>query len=177
MNILVITTSLRKNSNSELLADYFIKGAQEQHHNVEKITLKDKKIAFCHGCLACQSLGECIIKDDSNGIVKKMCNADILVFATPIYYYEMSGQMKVLLDRANPLFSLNYSFRKVYLLATAADSDDYAIKRAYSGLEGWVECFEKAKLCGYVFAGGVTRENDIIKHPALQKAYELGKSL
>jgi multimeric flavodoxin WrbA len=103
-NILVISTSLRNGSNSEILADKFIEGALDNGNNVEKITLKNKKLNFCVGCLTCQRTLECIFKDDANQIVSKMKNADVLVFATPIYYYEMSGQMKTLLDRANPLY-------------------------------------------------------------------------
>ena len=104
MKILVISTSLRARSNSEALADEFIRGAQDAGHEVEKITLKDKDIKFCKGCLACQTTQRCAIKDDAPAIVEKMHDADAICFATPIYYYEMSGQMKTLLDRANPLY-------------------------------------------------------------------------
>ena len=100
-NILVISTSLRSNSNSDILADYFMKGAKSAGNNVEKISLKDKNIAFCKGCLACLRTKKCVINDDAVEIADKMCSADVIVFATPIYYYEMSGQMKTLLDRGN----------------------------------------------------------------------------
>ena len=89
-NILVISFSLRKRSNSELLADSFIDGAKAAGHHVEKISIRDKRIGFCRGCLACQHTGRCVIGDDGNDIAGKMLAADVLVFATPIYYYEMS---------------------------------------------------------------------------------------
>ena len=110
-------------------------------------------------------------------IVEKMLEADVLVFATPIYYYEMSGQMKTLLDRANPLFPLDYNFREVYLIASAAEDEDTVPQRALSGLEGWVECFPKAKLAGSVFGGGATLAGEIAGSPALEKAYEMGKAI
>lgn len=173
-NILVISTSLRNNSNSDILADYFIEGAKSAGNNVEKISLKDKNIAFCKGCLACQQTKKCVINDDAVEIADKMCRADVIVFATPIYYYEMSGQMKTLLDRGNSLFSSDYSFRDIYMLTAAAEDEDYVPEKAVSGLNGWIDCFEKAKLAGTVFAGGVSDAGDITNHPMLQKAYDMG---
>lgn len=173
-NILVISTSLRNNSNSDILADYFMEGAKSVGNNVEKISLKDKNIAFCKGCLACQQTKKCVINDDAVEIADKMCRADVIVFATPIYYYEMSGQMKTLLDRANSLYTRDYSFRDIYMLTTAAEDEDYVPEKAVSGLNGWIDCFEKAKLAGTVFAGGVSDAGDITNHPMLQKAYDMG---
>jgi Multimeric flavodoxin WrbA len=132
---------------------------------------------FCLGCFACQKTGKCVIKDDMNEIVPKMEHADVLVFATPIYYYEMSGQMKTLLDRANPLFVSDYRFRDVYFLSSAAEDEDFVPQRAQSGLEGWIECFEKAHLTGSVFGGGVTDVGEIKGHHALAEAYEMGKAI
>ncbi|MDE6110388.1 MAG: flavodoxin family protein [Eubacterium sp.] len=175
--VLVITTSLRKNSNSTALANAFSKGAEESGNKVETISLIDKSIAFCKGCLACQQTQKCVIKDDSNEIVEKMKNADVIAFSTPIYYYEMSGQMKTLLDRANPLFPSDYSFRDIYFLASAAENEDDAMDKAISGLCGWIDCFEKAELKDVVRAIGVTDEGDIDGHSSLTAAYEMGKKI
>lgn len=175
--ILVISTSLRSKSNSEALADAFIKGARESGNSVEKVTLKDKRIAFCKGCLACQKQQKCVIADDAVEIVQKMHDAETIVFATPIYYYEMSGQMKTLLDRANPLYPSNYAFRDIYLLTTAAEDEAYVPEKAISGLNGWMDCFENASFTGSVFAGGVNDIGEIKGHGALSEAYELGKSI
>lgn len=176
-NILIVSTSLRKNSNSEELADAFLKGAQEAGHNAQKISLRDKSIGFCKGCFACLKTGSCVIRDDAIEIAKQMHDADVLVFASPIYYYEMSGQMKTLLDRANSLYGSDYRFRDVYFLSTAAEDADGVDNRAISGLEGWIACFERAKMAGTVFAGGVNDAGEISGHPALQKAYEMGKAV
>lgn len=176
-NILVISSSLRRVSNSELLADRFISGAREAGNHVEKISIRDKKIGFCRGCLACQSSGRCAILDDGNDIAGKMLTADVIVFATPVYYYGMSGQMKTMLDRANPLFFLDYQFRDVYLLATAADEEEYAVDGTLTGIKGWISCFEKARLAGTVFAGGVDKAGEIEHHPVLEKAFLMGKEV
>ena len=101
-NVLVVSSSLRSHSNSERLADEFVRGVQESGNYAEHISLRDKTIHFCKGCLTCQESQRCVIHDDADMIVQKMRTADVIVFATPIYYYEMSGQMKTLLDRANP---------------------------------------------------------------------------
>lgn len=106
--ILVISSSLRHDSNSDALAEAFAKGAAEAGNEVESITLKGKNLHFCTGCLACQKTQKCVIADDAPAIVNKMYAADVIAFATPIYYYGMSGQLKTLLDRANPLFTTDY---------------------------------------------------------------------
>lgn len=175
--LLVISTSLRKKSNSEALADAFIAGAQAAGHQVEKISLRGKKIAFCQGCLACQNTQKCVINDNAVEIATKMKEADVIAFATPIYYYEMSGQMKTMLDRANSLFPSDYAFRDIYMLTTAAEDGDYVPEKAINGLQGWIDCFEKAHLAGSVFAGGVTDGGEIEGHPSLQKAYDLGQAI
>lgn len=173
--VLVISTSPRKNGNSDALADAFIRGAQQAGNQVEKINLYDKTIGFCKGCLTCQSTQRCIINDDASAIAQRMLTADVIVFATPIYYYGMCGQMKTLLDRANPLYSADYRFRDIYLLAAAAEEDEHTVDGAVTGLQGWIDCFEKARLAGTVFAGGVTAVGEIQNHPALEKALELGQ--
>lgn len=152
--VIVISTSLRTGSNSDTLADMFIKGASDAGHNVEKISLAGKTIAFCKGCLACQKLGKCVIDDDANTIMQKVLEADIVCWATPIYYYEMSGQMKVLIDRMNAMYSLDYKFRDIYMLTTAAEDEPEVPKRAEAGLSGWTDCYPKSRIAATLFCGG-----------------------
>ena len=175
--VLVLSTSPRKGGNSDTLADEFVRGAAEAGNSVEKVTLYDKAIGFCKGCLTCQSTGRCVIHDDADTIVQKMLTADVIVFATPIYYYGICGQMKTMLDRANPLFPADYRFRDIYLLAAAAEEDQHTVDGAVTGLQGWIDCFEKAHLSGTVFAGGVTSVGEVQGHPALKQAYELGRNV
>lgn len=172
--VLILSTSPRKGGNSDTLAEEFAHGAREAGHQVEKIELYNKAIGFCRGCLACQKTRRCVIHDDADMIAQKMLTADVLVFATPIYFYEMCGQMKTLLDRSNPLYPADYAFREVYLLAAAADGELSAMDGAVKGLEGWLACFEKAKLAGTVFGGGADAVGTIQGNPALREAYEMG---
>ena len=176
-NVLVISTSPRKNGNSERLADEFVRGAREAGNRVEKVSLFDQTIGFCKGCLACQKLKRCVIHDDADSIAQKMRTAQVIVFATPVYYYAMCGQMKTMLDRSNPLFSSDYAFRDIYLLATAAEDDASAMDGAVHGLQGWISCFPKARLAGCVFGGGVDAVGAIEGHPSLQQAYEMGRAV
>ena len=175
--VLIISSSLRNGSNSEQLAVSFADGAKSAGNEVEVISLRDKEISFCTGCLACQKTQRCFMHDDADAIREKMLYADVLVFATPIYYYEMSGILKTLLDRANPLYSSNYRFRKVYALATAAENEKHVPKRAFSGIEGWVDCFEKAKLVGTLFCSGVSDSGEIKDNPKLKEACEMGRNI
>ncbi len=175
--ILIISSSPRNNSNSEALAASFAKGAMDAGNDVETIVLREKQYSFCKGCMACFKLGRCVIKDDAMEIVAKMHDADILVFATPVYYYSVSGQLKVLMDRSNPLYGSDYKFTQVYLLAAAAEEEDSTVSGTATAVQGWVDCFERAKFVGTVFAGNVNEPGEIAGHAALEEAYNLGSQI
>ena len=175
--VIVISTSFRPGSNSNALAQRFAEGAKAAGNEVEFISLRGKEIKFCRGCLSCQKTGACVFKDDVPAIMDIVLNADVVCWATPIYYYEMSGQMKTLIDRMNAMYPKDYRFREVYLLTTAADDQAHTPKRAESGLQGWIDCFEKATLKGHLFCGGVNDPREIESNTKLQEAFELGKAI
>lgn len=176
--VFILSTSPRKAGNSAALAEQFAAGAREAGHQVERISLSGKSIGFCRGCLACQQTHQCVIRDDMDGILEKMLRADVIVFATPIYFYEMCGQMKTLLDRTNPLFPQDYAFRDIYLLASAAEPEESAVDGAVNGLNGWIACFEKVRLCGVVRGVGTTDAGDMANCPALlHAACEMGRKV
>ena len=173
--VLIISSSPRKRGNSETLAAAFAKGAQEAGHQVETVSLRDKQVGFCKGCLACLKLGHCVIQDDAVEIAAKMHDADVLVFATPVYYYCVSGQLKTMLDRANSLYDTDYAFTKAYLLAAAAEDAPETFEGTEKAVQGWVDCFPRCTLAGTVFAGGVNGVGEIAGHVALEQAYRMGK--
>ena len=176
--VLVISTSLRAKSNSDILTGRLIDGAKDAGYDVEHVSLKGKEIKFCIGCLSCQNTQRCVLNDDAVWIAEKVKETQTLVFATPIYYYGMSEQMKTLLDRLNPLYPSEYRFRNVYLLATAAEDEVFVPEKAVSGLQGWIDCFTKAKLAGSLFCGGVADPGDAEGKPGeLEKAYTFGRAL
>ena len=86
----------------------------------------------------------------------------------------MSGQMKTLIDRLNPMYSKDSKFRDVYLLATAAEEGDEVFEKAITGLSGWIDCFEKTSIKGTVLCGGVSSGGDIFSNTKLKEAYNLG---
>ena len=175
--VIVISTSLRRGSNSDMMADQFVAGAKAAGHEVEKISLVGKEIQFCKGCLGCQKLGRCVINDDVNDIMAKVLQADVICWATPIYYYEMSGQMKTLIDRMNAMYEQDYHFRDIYLLTTAAENETETPKRAEIGLTGWIDCYPKSHLAGHLFCGGVNDAREIEGNTKLREAFELGEKI
>lgn len=176
-NIIVISSSERINGNSEILVSEFVKGARE-NNNVEVINLRELNYGFCKGCLACQSTNKCILKDDISNVIDKVCNADILAFATPIYYYSISGQLKTFLDRMNPLYVADYKYREVYLFTACADSSSNAMDVAINEINGWISCFNGVELKGTLCGTSSTGIGDINKQTEiLKKAYEIGRNI
>ena len=131
--VIVISTSLRWGSNSDMLADQFVEGAKAVGNEVEKISLVGKNIQFCKGCLGCQKLGHCVINDDVNDIMAKVLKADVVCWATPIYYYEMSGQMKTLIDRMNAMYEQDYAFRDAEACRDGLDGLDRLLSQESPG--------------------------------------------
>ncbi len=176
--VLIISTSLRGNSNSDILARECERGARDAGLDVDYVSLKGKEIKYCIGCMSCQKTNKCVLNDDVADIMAKVKEAEAIVYATPTYYYEMCGQMKTLLDRLNPLYTSDYKFRDIYMIATAADDSETTFDKAYSGLQGWVDCFENAELKGIVTGGGVDEAGSVNDFVEIKnKAYELGRGL
>lgn len=175
--VLILSSSPRKGGNSETLAAAFAKGAEDAGNRVETVYLREKQYGFCKGCFACLNLGHCVIQDDAVEITAKMYDADVLAFATPVYYYCVSGQLKTMLDRANPLFDTDYAFTKAYLLATAAEDAPETFAGTEKAVQGWVDCFPRCQLAGTVFAGGVNSVGEIAGHAAPEQAYQMGKEV
>lgn len=177
--ILIVSSSYRKNGNSETLAKEFERGAKEAGNSVETIYLRDYEINYCRGCLACQTTGKCIINDEVKEIIEKVKDAEILVFATPIYYYSVSGQLKTFLDRMNPLYIQNFKYREVYLITAAADeNEEKANEGAIKAVEGWVECFNGVSLKDSMCGTNTTTIGDIKDNAELlNRAYEMGKNV
>ena len=175
--VFIVSSTPRKNGNSEMLAEEFARGASEAGNTVEIVFVRDIKPEFCIGCLYCQTHDKCVLKDGMNELYSRVQNADVLVFATPIYYYEMSGQLKTFLDRLNPLYPRKNAFKDVYLLATAAEDSDSAMDGAAKGVQGWIDCFDGVRLAGVVRGTGVTGVGEILNKPAMQQAYRMGKEV
>lgn len=173
--VLVISGSPRKGGNSDTLCDEFIRGAQEAGNEAEKVFLRDKKIGFCIGCGVCNSIHKCVQQDDMAAILDKMVRADVIVMATPVYFYTMDAQMKTLIDRTVPRYTeiLNKDF---YFIVTAADTDQSALERTIDGFRGFTEdCLPNAHEKGIIYGTGAWRIGEIKNSPSMQQAYEMGE--
>lgn len=176
-NVLIISASPRKGGNSDLLCDQFLLGATQAGHRVEKIFLKDKTIQYCQGCGACSERGlPCPQKDDMPAVLDKMCRADVIVMATPVYFYTMDAQMKTLIDRTCSRYT-EIRDKAFYFIVTAADNSHAAMERTLEGFRGFTDCLDGAKEQGILYGTGAWRVGEIKSTPAMQQAYEMGKSV
>lgn len=175
--IIVVTSSPRKNGNSEILAQKFAEGAIAAGHDVQFVAVRDVDLKFCTGCLYCQTHDKCVLGDGMNRLYESFQSADALVFATPVYYYAVSGQLKTFLDRLNPLYPRENKFKDVYLLTTAADDDESAMDGAVKDIQGWIDCFDGVTLQGVIRGVGVTEKGEINNTAFPEQAYVMGKNV
>lgn len=175
--VLVIAASPRKGGNSDLLCDQFIRGAEEAGHRTEKINVRDKLINYCNACDACQGNGgTCVQKDDMAAILDRMIHADIIVMATPVYFYTMNAQLKTLIDRTYARYT-GVSNKDFYFIMTAAVGNETLLERTLESLRGFTSCLNGATEKGVIYGTGAWNAGDIRKSPAMLQAYEMGKSL
>ena len=170
--ILVLSGSPRYGGNSDILCDSFIAGAEKRGHITEKIYVNDMNIGTCQACYVCKKTGRCFIKDDMQEILDKMINADVIVMATPVYFYSMDGQMKTLIDRTLPKYTkiMNKDF---YILLTAAAGKE-AMERAVDGFRGFTDCLEGAVIKGIIYGEGVYKKGEILNTNKPKKAFTMG---
>lgn len=172
-NVLILSASPRKAGNSDLLCDAFAQGAKEAGHTVEKIYVQDQKIGGCMACYGCRGKGVCVQGDDMAPILDKLVAADIIVLATPVYFYAMDGQLKILIDRTLPRYT-EIRDKDFYFIATAA-AGTRLMERTMDGLEGFTDCLPGAKVKGKIYGSGVYQKGEVKGTPAYQTAYEAGK--
>ncbi len=174
-NVLIISSSPRKNGNSDTLCDRFAEGAKESGNTVEKIFLASKNIGYCSGCGVCNDTHKCVQNDDMKEIIEKMLKADVIVFATPVYFYSMNGRMKNFIDRTVPRYT-DISNKEFYFIMTSADTEKSNLNRTLEAFRGFTEdCLEGAKESGIIYGTGAWQIGEIKNTPAYNEAYEMGR--
>ena len=173
--VLILSASPRKGGNSDLLYDQFAKGAKEAGHQVEKIRVQEKKISPCLACYGCRGTGVCVQKDDMAAILDKMVQADVLVLATPVYFYSMDGQLKTMIDRTLPRYT-QIKDKELYFIATAA-AGRRAMERTMDAMQGFADCLPGARVMGRIYGEGVYQNGEVEATAAFEQAYEAGRSL
>lgn len=177
MKIILLEGSPNKNGSSNLLADCFRQGAEEAGHSVEIVDVAHADIHPCTGCIRCGYEGPCVQKDDVEAIRRKILDADMLVFVTPLYYYGMSAQLKAMIDR---FCAFNSSIQRKHmrsaLLAVAWNSDDQtfeALEAHYKTLVRYLNLTDMGMVLGY--GCGTPSMTQHSRYP--QQAYSLGDRL
>lgn len=175
--VLMLSASPRKGGNSDLLCNQFMLGAKEAGNQAEKIFLRNNKINYCVACDYCKkNSGNCSQKDDMSEILEKMIEADVIVMATPVYFYTMDAQIKTLIDRTVARYT-EIRNKEFYIIVTAADSSELAMERTLEGFRGFTSCLRGAKEKGIIYGTGAWKIGDIKGSEAMKQAYEMGKSV
>lgn len=177
--VLIISSSPRRGGNTDMLCDEFMRGATEAGNETEKVFLRDKTIHYCTGCGACSVDGKpCPQRDDAAEVVEKMVAADVIVLATPVYFYAMSAQMKTLIDRCCGLY-MQMTDKEFYFIAAGAEGEEESEKlgHVFDNLMGFLDCLENPLLKGKLLATGVWHVGDIKGNPAMSEAYDMGKNI
>lgn len=176
MKILIITGSPRKNGNSNFLVDNFIKGAQEKGHQIFRFDSAFKKVHPCIACNKCGMNGDCIFNDDFNYVRENLVDSDMVVFATPMYYFGISAQIKTVIDRFYAVNGKIHIPKKTALIMTYADTEEkeaQPIKKHFETLInylGWTNV-------GEIVASGVWTQGSVKNTKYPKMTYELGKNL
>lgn len=172
--VLILSGSPRKGGNSDTLCDEFARGAEQSGNEVEKIFVADKKIGYCKACYYCRDHGgKCIIKDDMASVLQKMIDADVIVFASPVYFYSVDAQLKALIDRTVARWT-EVKDKEFYYIVTCADEEKASTETTLACFRGYADCVEGAKEMGVIYGTGVYEKGEIKNSPELRRAYELG---
>lgn len=172
--IVIISSTPRKNGNSDLLCDEFMKGAREAGHIVEKIRLSEKKINYCMGCCSCiNKPGACVQQDEMNDILAKILAADIMVLASPVYFRSFNGQMKTFIDRVCPIYPMIHN-KDVYFIASAAGGS-LPVNSTFQSFRVFTDCLDVEEK-GTVAVTGLWDAGGVKNTSAMSQAYTMGRN-
>lgn len=174
--VLILSGSPRKNGNSDILCDEFMKGALSSGNNVEKIRVAEKNVSYCRACYACRNNGNCVIKDDMADILQKMIDADVIVLASPVYFYSIDAQLKAVIDRTVARW-LEVKNKEFYYIMTAADEEISAMDTTLACFRGYADCVEGAKEMGVIYGIGAYEKGEIKSSECMKQAYEMGRNV
>lgn len=175
--VLILSGSPRKGGNSDRLCDEFLRGALESGNEAEKIRVSEKKIAACSGCYYCSNNGgKCVHADDMAEVLQKMIDADVLVLASPVYFYSIDAQLKAVIDRTVARW-LEVKNKELYYIVTMADEELSSADTTLACMRGYAECVEGAVEKGVIIGNGVYEIGEIENTAVLKSAYEAGKNV
>ncbi len=175
--IVILNGSPRKDGNTSILVNEFIKGASKNDNEIEHISILDYKINGCLGCNACfNEEKKCVQNDDMSEVYTKLKDADVLVVASPLYFFQLSGQLKCILDRLHNPIRNSFLIKKLAFIGTSGSSKE----SAFSSIKDMFDkaCnFFKFEDIGFIIAGGMHEKGDVQNTPYMMQAYSLGESI
>jgi multimeric flavodoxin WrbA len=188
MKVLGIFGSPRRDGNTDILLEKTLKGAQKEGAVVERLHLTDWTITPCKECHGCDQTGQCVILDDMQKIYPKLLEADVIILASPIFFYGISAWAKAFVDRCQALWSRKYLVkdrslgkegkrRKGFLISVGATKGARVFEGAILTTKYFCDVINATYVGELVFRG-IEAKGDILKHPeALQQAFEVGRKL
>ena len=175
--VLILSGSPRKDGNSDLLCREFARNAQESGNETEIIRVAAKKIAPCSRCYFCRAHGgQCAHQDDMAEILQKMIDADVIVLASPVYFYSIDAQLKAVIDRTVARW-LEVKNKDFYYIVTMADEDVSSAETTLACLRGYAACVNGAAEKGVIIGSGVYEPGKVKETPAMRQAYDFGKNV
>lgn len=172
--ILILSGSPRKDGNSDILCNEFARGAAEAGHAVETVRVAEKKIGYCRACYACRNTGVCVLHDDMAEVLQKIIDADVLVLASPVYFYSIDAQLKALIDRTVARWT-EVKNKEFYYIVTAADAERASAETTLACFRGYADCVEGAKEMGIIYGMGTYEKGEVRNTDAMAQAFEAGK--
>jgi len=185
LKVLGLMGSPRVKGNTDILLDEALRGAESRGADIEKLVVDKLKISPCREYYGCLKNGDCVIRDDMDDIYPKLLEADVVIVASPMFFYSLTAQIKVLIDRCQALWARRYvlkqnppgSGRKGAFIGVGATKG----KQLFDGSKLTLKYFFEAIGVNYadeLLVSGVDKRGEIKDHPAaLQDALELGKRL
>jgi len=188
VKVLGIFGSPRRGGNTGLLLEEVLRGAEKEGAEVERLHVSDFTITPCKECHGCDQTGKCVIQDDMQKIYPILLEADIVILASPIFFYGISGWAKALVDRSQALWSRKYLVkdpsmgkegkkREGFFISVGATKGQKVFEGAILTAKYFFDTFNAAYMGELVFRG-IEAKGDILKYPeALQQAFETGRKL
>lgn len=188
VEIMALYGSPRVDGNTEIIMNEFLKGAESEGAKVDRLYVREHCIAPCRECLTCFKNGHCVIADDMQRIYPRLLAADIVVLASPIFFYGVAAGAKALIDRAQALWARRYVLKDPDLGEDGKKREGFFISvggtkgpRMFEGAILTVKYFFDAfntRYGGELLFRGVDGKGDILKQPgALEEARKTGRKL
>ena len=188
MKVLGLFGSPRRGGNTEILLDEALKGAEREGAEIERLYLSDLDVTPCTECHGCDETGSCVILDDMQKIYPKLLEADIIILASPIFFYGVTGWAKTVIDRSQALWAKKYLVhdpsvgktgkrRKGFFISVGATKGQKVFEGAILTVKYFFDALN-VEYTGELLYRGVDGKGEILKHPgALEQAREAGRKL